>query len=63
MNELININIYMLVDSYQVNVWQGQKLINEFNTLCRNDDACGKVRRFVAQYDQYKLNDELGIVR
>ena len=62
MNELININIYPLIDSYQVDVWQGMKVINSYNVLCRSDGAVQSVRDFVGQYDMYKLKDESGII-
>ncbi len=63
MNELININIYLLIDSYQVDVWKGMTVINEFNVLCKSDNSVRQIREFIAQYEMYKLNDEIGIIR
>ena len=59
---MLKINIYSLIDSYQVDVWDGMNVIESFNVLCRSDGSVQQVRDFIGQYDMYKLKDELGII-
>ena len=59
---MVHIILYQLMESYQVDVYNGYKIINSYNVLFRSYDSIGKIRRFIKQYDIYKLKNETGVI-
>ena len=58
---MLKINIYFLVDSYQIDIWDGMEVIEEYNINAKSYNYKEQIKKILAKYDYYRLKNETGL--